>query len=88
MDNRINANAANEAIEKAGDIGREAIDKGREAVDKGYEQARDYVSKGMDYAGEVSEGLTDFVQRQPWLALVGAFVVGYIAARTLRRISL
>lgn len=81
MDNRIDVNAASDAIEKAGDVGREAIDKG-------YEHARDYVSKGMDYAGEVSDGLTDFVRRQPWLALAGAFVVGYVAAKALRQISL
>ena len=67
---------------------KRAIDKGREAVDKGYDTAREYVSKGADYAGEVSDSLTDFVQRQPWLALAGAFVVGYVAAKALRQVSL
>ena len=81
MDNRVKVGVASDAIEKAGDIGREAIDRG-------YEHACDYASKGMDYAGEVSASLTDFVQRQPLLALAGAFVIGYVAAKTLRHISL
>jgi hypothetical protein len=73
--------AAADTIEKAKDIGRDA-------VDKGYEGAREYASKGMDYAGEVSESLAEFAQRQPWVALAGAFVVGYVAAQALRRLSL
>jgi hypothetical protein len=81
MDKDTVTNAANDTIETAKDFGREAIDKG-------YERARDYASKGIDYAGEVSDGLTDFVQRQPWIALAGAFVVGYVAAKVLRQISL
>jgi hypothetical protein len=73
--------AAAHTIEKAKDIGRDAIDKG-------YEGARDYASKGLDYAGEVSDSLTDFAQRQPWVALAGAFVIGYVAAQALRKLSL
>jgi hypothetical protein len=75
------ATAAADTLEKAKDIGRDTIDKG-------YEGAREYASKGLDYAGEVSEGLAEFAQRQPWLALAGAFVVGYAAAQALRRLSL
>jgi hypothetical protein len=78
MDTR---NAASDTIETAKDIGRGAMDKG-------YESAHEYVSKGMDYAGDLSAGLTDFVQRQPWLAVAGAFLVGYVVAKTLKRISL
>jgi len=73
--------AAFETIERAKDLGREAIDKG-------YEGAREYASKGMDYAGEVSAALAEFAKRQPWLALVGAFAVGYVAAQSIRRLSL
>jgi len=65
-------------------LNRMLEDLGRE----GYDNAREYVSKGMDYAGEVSDGMADFVQRQPWLALAGAFVIGYVAAKALRQISL
>ena len=81
MDRNNLTNAANDTIETARDMGREAIDKG-------YDTAREYVSKGADYAGEVSDNLTDFVQRQPWLALAGAFVIGYVAAKALRQVSL
>ena len=81
MDKNNMTNAANDTIETAKDMGREAMDKG-------YERAPEYVSKGADYAGEVSDSLTDFVQRQPWLALAGAFVIGYVAAKALRQVSL
>jgi hypothetical protein len=81
MDKNNLTNAANDTIETAKDMGREAMDKG-------YESARQYVSKGADYAGELSGSLTDFVQREPWLALAGAFVIGYAAAKVLRQVSL
>jgi len=71
------ASAMNDTMETAKDLGRE-----------GYDNAREYVSRGMDYAGEVSDGMADFVQRHPWLALAGAFVIGYVAAKALRQISL
>jgi hypothetical protein len=72
--------AAAETLEKTRDIGREAIGKG-------YEGAKDYATKGLDYAGEFSEELAEFARRQPWVALVGAFAIGYIAAQALRRLS-
>ena len=75
------ASTASDTIQEAGKVGREALEKG-------YDNTREYVSKGMDYAGEVSDGLSDFVQRQPWVALAGAFVIGYVAAKTLRNLSL
>jgi hypothetical protein len=75
------AAAASDTIDKAKDIGRDAIDRGVEG-------ARDYASKGMDYADEVSESLTEFPQRRPWIALAGAFVIGYFAAHALRKFSL
>lgn len=68
-------------IEKAKEINGEALEKG-------YQNAREYVSKGLDYAGEVSDGMAEFVQRQPWLALAGAFVIGYVAAKALKQLSL
>jgi ElaB/YqjD/DUF883 family membrane-anchored ribosome-binding protein len=88
MDKNNLSNTVNETLDTARDMGRDAMDKGREAIDKGYDSARDYVSKGADYAGEVSDSLTDFVQRQPWLALAGAFIVGYVVAKALRQVSL
>jgi len=82
MDNmKAAANAASDTVEQARKMGSEAIEKG-------YDNTREYVSKGMDYAGEVSDDLASFVQRQPWVALAGAFVVGYFAAKALRQFSL
>jgi hypothetical protein len=82
MDNLNKAAAtANDTIEEARKIGRDAIEKG-------YDNTREYVSKGMDYASEVSDGLSEFVQRQPWIALAGAFVIGYVTAKVLRNLSL
>jgi ElaB/YqjD/DUF883 family membrane-anchored ribosome-binding protein len=78
----------NKAAATASDTIEEARKIGRDAIDKGYDNTREYVSKGMDYAGEVSDGLSEFVQRQPWVALAGAFVVGYVAAKALRSFSL
>jgi ElaB/YqjD/DUF883 family membrane-anchored ribosome-binding protein len=76
------------AAAAASDTIEEARNLGRAAIEKGYDNTREYVSKGMDYAGEVSDGLAEFVQRQPWIALAGAFVIGYVAAKALRQISL
>jgi hypothetical protein len=41
----------------------------------------------MEYAGDYFGRLGEFVKREPWLALVGAFIVGYAAAQLLRRVS-
>lgn len=76
---------AGDTVETARDFSREAIDKG---IDRGYDRASEYLSKGIDYAGEASNGLAELVQRQPWLALAGAFVIGYVAAKVLRQMSL
>jgi hypothetical protein len=72
--------AAAETIEKVKDLGHQAIDNS-------YENARDYAAKGLDYASEVSDELTEFARRQPWLALAGAFALGYVAAKALRSLS-
>jgi len=78
----------NKAASTASDTIEQARKVGHDAIEKGYDSTREYVSKGMDYAGEVSDGLSDFVQRQPWVALAGAFVIGYVAAKALRAVSL
>jgi len=66
----------------------DTIEKIKDMADKGGDSAREYASKGMDYVSEASEDLSEFVKRQPWVALAGAFAVGYIVARALRRLSL
>src|SRR5579871_1407887 len=78
---------ADEAVGSAAGTARDALGTAREAMDAGYDSARQYANKGLNYAGDVSDTLADFVQRQPWVALAGAFVVGYLAAKALRQIS-
>ena len=41
----------------------------------------------MEYASDYSGRLAEFVQREPWMAMAGAFIVGYVAAQMLRRAS-
>ncbi|MGB6553957.1 MAG: hypothetical protein WBE78_10720 [Candidatus Binataceae bacterium] len=71
--------------------GSEAFDNvrkaGREALEDGYESVREYGEKSLDYASQAGEGLLDFVKREPLLAVAGAFLVGYVAAQIIRRIS-
>ena len=72
--------AGSEAFENA----RKA---GREALDNGYESVREYGEKSLEYASQAGEGLLDFVKREPLFAVAGAFLVGYVAAQVIRRIS-
>ncbi len=66
----------------------DTIEKIKDMADKGGDSVREYASKGMDYVSEASEDLSEFVKRQPWVALAGASAIGYIVARALRRLSL
>jgi ElaB/YqjD/DUF883 family membrane-anchored ribosome-binding protein len=77
MDRENLTNTASDTMESARNLGHEALEKG-------YDNAREYVNRGMDLADNVA----DFVQQQPWLALASAFVVGYVAAKALRHLSL
>ncbi len=36
---------------------------------------------------QVVEQVLNFVQEQPWLALAGAFVLGYVAAQIVKRMD-
>ncbi|MGH7932630.1 MAG: hypothetical protein ACREQN_05615 [Candidatus Binataceae bacterium] len=50
-------------------------------------RARDYANSGLELATNVSTNLSDFVRREPWIAMVAAFAVGYVLARALKRVS-
>jgi ElaB/YqjD/DUF883 family membrane-anchored ribosome-binding protein len=76
-----------QAASNASDSMDSAKEFGRKAAAEGYEQARDYAVRGADYVGGLSESVADFVTREPWMAIAGAFVVGYVAAQILRRAS-
>jgi hypothetical protein len=72
------------------EMGRQAAEQGydaaREYAAKGADAVRDYAEKGADMLTDVSGNLRDFVSREPWVALVAAFAVGYLVARALRRV--
>ena len=76
-----------ESVGAASDAARQAVHTGCEAAGAGYENTREYLSNGLNYAGEMSDSVAGFVERQPWVALAGAFVLGYVAAKALRLLS-
>jgi ElaB/YqjD/DUF883 family membrane-anchored ribosome-binding protein len=73
------------ASDKASDVFNKAADLGASALEDGYESAREYADKGLDYVGDLTERVSGFVQRDPWIAVASAFVVGYVAAHLIRR---
>ncbi len=78
MDN--STSAAESAAQLRSDTNERAKDIRREAIESGYQYAREAAVSGVEY-------VEDFARREPWIALAGAFVVGYVAARALRRLS-
>ena len=74
-------------INAATTASRQAIEQGRQALGQGYERAKEYAGKSADVIGDVSGNLADFVRKEPWIALVAAFAVGYFAAKVMRRVS-
>ena len=65
----------------------DAIDQGQEAAREGLKMARDYADSGLDAAAELSENMGEFVKREPLMALLGAFAVGFVVAHILRRLT-
>jgi len=58
---------------------------GQQAVEGGYTTARQYAEESLDYITDISGRLGELVSRDPWIAVAGAFLVGYIAAQFMRR---
>jgi ElaB/YqjD/DUF883 family membrane-anchored ribosome-binding protein len=77
------ANASN----NASDIVNKATEIGQSAMEKGYESARELADTGLDYVGDLTERVSGFVKRDPWIAVAGAFVIGYVAAHLFRRMK-
>lgn len=69
--------AARETLDRAQD----ALESAGEKLKNGYDAARQYAQNS-----EVGSQLTDFVVREPWIAIAAAFAIGFVAARLVRRI--
>jgi ElaB/YqjD/DUF883 family membrane-anchored ribosome-binding protein len=67
---------------------RQYADSARECVNEGYHTAREYASAGLDVASRMTNDLTDFVRREPWVAIAAALAVGYLASRIVRRLTI
>jgi len=73
---------ANSTVQQAMDQGRQAAQATSKALKDGYQAAQDYVQeKGLDF------DLREFVRREPWIAIAGAFAIGFVAAQIIRRVS-
>jgi len=71
---------ANSVMHEAKNQGRQAAENVTKAAKNGYEAAQQYLKKkGLDF------DLGDFVRREPWIAVVGAFAIGYVVAQIVRR---
>jgi ElaB/YqjD/DUF883 family membrane-anchored ribosome-binding protein len=91
--------SASKAYATAQDYASKGYDSAREYANKGYGAAKDYASKGYDSAREyanvgvdaavrMGDNVSEFVRREPWIAVAAAFAIGYVAARIMRRLSL
>jgi hypothetical protein len=77
--------AVRNVSEKAGEILNKTADIGETIMSNGYDSAREYTDTGLEYLGELTTHVRAFVRREPWIAVGGAFVIGYFAAHMLRR---
>ncbi len=71
----------------ANSLGRQAIEQGYAAAEHGYEALRTCAGKSVNALDDVSADLDQFVRREPWIGLLAAFAVGYLAAQLVRRLS-
>jgi ElaB/YqjD/DUF883 family membrane-anchored ribosome-binding protein len=73
---------ANSTVRQAVDQGRQAAEIASQTVKNSYQAAQQYAQeKGLNF------DLRDFVRREPWIAIAGAFAIGYVAAQIVRRVS-
>jgi hypothetical protein len=59
--------------------------RGWPALKGGADAARMRLGDGMDLARDASRSLGGFVERQPIVAIAGAFLIGYLTAWMLRK---
>jgi ElaB/YqjD/DUF883 family membrane-anchored ribosome-binding protein len=73
---------ANSTVRSAVDQGRQAAETASNAAKDSYQAAQQYAQKkGLDI------DLSDFVRREPWIAIAAAFAIGYVVAQIVRRVA-
>jgi len=87
MDERHAKNHADDIVDKAKEMGEEAIENGYKVGREYADAGREYAEAGLEYANELGDSLRSFVRREPWIALSAACLVGYLAARLLRSVK-
>jgi hypothetical protein len=73
---------------KGMDAAREYAGTAQDYANKGYDAAREYANASVDVAARIGDNLTEFVRKEPLIAIAAAFAVGYLAARIMRRLSI
>lgn len=71
-------------VNKYGDRGREKLS---EYAEQGSEKLSEMADRGMQYLNSANSVLSHFIREEPVLAIAGAFGIGYIAARILKKVS-
>ncbi|MGO9056675.1 MAG: hypothetical protein ACLQU2_04720 [Candidatus Binataceae bacterium] len=86
--------STSDTIEEVAERGGAALKEGMNAARtgfngarKGLDYAQEHVNDGVDYVLEMIPTVNEVVTRQPLLAVGGAFLIGYIAVRLMRRVS-
>lgn len=75
----------NNVSDEATEACRRAADIGGDVLEEEYETVQEYAHRGLDYVGDVTHQVSEFVRRAPWSAVISAFAIGYVAARFFRR---
>jgi ElaB/YqjD/DUF883 family membrane-anchored ribosome-binding protein len=78
---RDTADQVGKTARKVGDTIRENLENAQQFAKEKFEAASGYA------ADEALHDLSDFVRAQPWLALGVAFMVGYVAAKVLKKVA-
>jgi ElaB/YqjD/DUF883 family membrane-anchored ribosome-binding protein len=79
-----------EVGDKAGETLRKAADKVNQSAKDGLKTAKQFAETAQKYVEDSGLGDVDvreIVNREPWIALGVAFVVGFAAAHLMRRMS-
>jgi ElaB/YqjD/DUF883 family membrane-anchored ribosome-binding protein len=77
MEERIDS-AARDTMDRT----QEALSSAGKSLKNGYDAAQKYAENS-----EFGSQLSDFVLREPWMAVAAAFAIGYVAAHLMKRIS-